>query len=690
MRGERDGAGMSARGGPGTFRGTHYQLRFAVLRTLELLEHQLLAPHRPLTIALESLTLESGQTEKWDVGCEPPLVVTEAKLKPAAADIRAFLTAARTSRATRIELVFAERSGRLHAALEQLETLQAAAADADRFARFVAEKGGKVAELAQLLGPAAFEVLDRIRLINLPDGVLNDELVRRSRALVGDPDERLIDLLVRRFSAGAGQRRRFALGDLLAELAERGFELQLPPGSSVELDGRARAALVVLQRAQAAVPLDVLTQAARATPAGLAELLAPLRADGLLSEDDGLWTLGTLPAPVHAPEESRVLADALEALLAWIDDRHGRASAARGVDAALALSRACAEQHPEAVAPVFRVLDKLLKRRGDKRLVMEVATRSIDASGRVANRSDAMVQAEAIALICGRSWVYQRIGELWKARADGEHSLQLGEQIGWELNSAFAHKCLGRICRMEAEACEEPERSERLADSVRHLKEAIVRFSALRRDVEVGDAWSLLARSRLVGRDLDGARAAVAEAEQRLVDPAEKDYVDLLIVRGDIAAANGERRVAEEDFGRAIELTRERAEHSEMLARALHRRGRLRIDGGRVAAARDDLGQAVAIYRALGDPHLAAASELELMRLDRRLPTRGTEPHPARVLELEPPLVQVHAVYAHEEAVRSRTRGEAALAFRSDATVEHWRQMVELGRRAAAQEDRPW
>src|SRR5436853_3342720 len=95
-------------------------------------------------------------------------------------------------------------------------------------------------------------------------------------------------------------------------------------------------------------------------------------------------------------------------------------------------------------------LDKFLKRLGDKHLVHEVAQLSISAARR-AHRTRREVEGEAHALICGLSWVLQRIGSLAQARAFAEASLKLGEDIGWQRNSAFCKKCIGRLYRMEAE-----------------------------------------------------------------------------------------------------------------------------------------------------------------------------------------------------------------------------------------------
>lgn len=207
---------------------------------------------------------------------------------------------------------------------------------------------------------------------------------------------------------------------------------------------------------------------------------------------------------------------------------------------------------------------------------------------------------------------------------------------------------------------------------------------------EVGDAWSLLARTRLVCGDVAGAVAALEEAEERLVITGDKDFVDMLIVRGDIATAQGEEARADESYRLAFSSGGVGSEFTEMRARALHQRAILRLKQGRRAEAREDFQQAAETYATLKEPLFAALSELELMRMDDRLPERPAHPEVGRLLEVELPLVRVLAVRAHERAIEEQLGDEAALAFRITATTGHWRRMIGQARREAAREDRPW
>jgi len=145
-----------------------------------------------------------------------------------------------------------------------------------------------------------------------------------------------------------------------------------------------------------------------------------------------------------------LLCRALEALLRFIECYKYNTRARDQLQNALALARQCAEARPKSVAAVFMTLDKLLKNWGDKHLVLEIADLCIGAA-RCAPRTRREVEGEAQALICGRSWVFQRIGRLTEALIEAEKSLQLGKDIGWERDTVYCKKCMGRLYRMMAE-----------------------------------------------------------------------------------------------------------------------------------------------------------------------------------------------------------------------------------------------
>src|SRR5262245_53998272 len=149
-----------------------------------------------------------------------------------------------------------------------------------------------------------------------------------------------------------------------------------------------------------------------------------------------------------------VLARALGSHLRYIDEHRNITVVQGRVGNAITLSKQCMVSHPDAVRGIVQTLKRLLKRRGDKNAVLEVAELALDAARR-SGRTDDDVSVEAHAVICGRSWVYQRIERLEEARVYAQKSLDLGEQVSWDRNTACCKKCTGRLLRMDTERQEQ-------------------------------------------------------------------------------------------------------------------------------------------------------------------------------------------------------------------------------------------
>ena len=179
---------------------------------------------------------------------------------------------------------------------------------------------------------------------------------------------------------------------------------------------------------------------------------------------------------------------------------------------------------------------------------MEAAELSIKAAESLPKpRKEEIVDAHAQALICGVSWVYQRLGKYSKARAAAEESFELGEKIKSGKNSAFCSKCRGRLYRMEAEISQDKDRRDaNLRQSIALLEDAIHRFIALYgpMDPEVGDCYSLLGRTYLVAKNFGRAEESIRKAYERIEDRNSKDYFDLVILSGDLEVERGNRRDA--------------------------------------------------------------------------------------------------------------------------------------------------
>ena len=113
-----------------------------------------------------------------------------------------------------------------------------------------------------------------------------------------------------------------------------------------------------------------------------------------------------------------LLSRALDALLAYVEF-HGAPAVTRDqIENVLALAKTN-NVRPDLVARVFGIIQKALKRLGDKRLVWHAAALSLTAAGRE-NRQEQDAKEEALTLICGRSWVLQRVNQLDEAKTDAQ------------------------------------------------------------------------------------------------------------------------------------------------------------------------------------------------------------------------------------------------------------------------------
>ena len=357
------------------------------------------------------------------------------------------------------------------------------------------------------------------------------------------------------------------------------------------------------------VPLEVIARGV-GQPAKEVETTAErLVTTNVATIEDGSARLVDRSAQGITDISDEVVGSALGAMLDFVGHKHrnhARAQMMNAVDLARAADIRIASAH---VSRTFRVLQSLLKSSGNKHLVLDVARRSIAASKVVLGRGSEQVKDEAVAAICGVSWVYQRTGRLAEALVQAQHSLELGRAIRWDRNTAFCQKCLGRLKRMESEAVQDgQQRATLLEASVTLLLKAIDSFTRLQLELEVGDCYSLLARTYLVAGKQQAARDAIREADQRLVEPATKDYLDLRIVEGDLLA-HSNLRSAESVYTEVLaESDDDDAQKSEIFARAYLHRGKVRAALGEEAKALADFQQAAKIWDALGDPAVDSAN----------------------------------------------------------------------------------
>lgn len=689
------GARSGAVGGPSTGHGMNYQIEYAVLLALELISQALGAPYKRFDLRVEPREPGPSGSTEWDLGIGPPETLVEVKLNPTRADMLDWLgrsaQAAQHLADHRFRLLYSRGGGPLLLSIRKMIRIAGeAAGDPDRFRDLVAlEKVKESDVILGRLGQAPHLALRQMETENAPEDLLSRSVRVLARQLAGESGLRpLIDQLFHRLSRAVEDRASVPIRELIADLRGRGLELQAPPELDPDLPVPAAAALAILQTCPTGLPPEVLAQAVPCAGDVLEDNLQWLAREGALRREGAGWTANRLPARVMPRDTPDILARALEALLAYVEThRHGEAGRGQ-VRNAIELARACAGPRPKAAQRVFGVVEKHLKRTGDKHLVLEVAELAIECARRPP-RGDGEARIVAQALICGRSWVYQRILRLDEAKLHADKSLRLGESIRWDRNSAFCKKCIGRLHRMEAEeTADERRRSELLDESVACLEEAIGRFQAMSEfgplDVQVGECLSLLARTQLVAGRLPEARRAASQARRLLPDPATKEYLDLAILLGDLSVAGGDHEAADRLYHEALAPPPEGdTERSEIRARALFQRGLNSVATGRTEPAILDFEAAAAIWRSLDEPRAAARAQWEVVRLAEHLPESVLDR-----LARELPEVRVAAIAIHRER-RETTPGTNALG-RGGPGPEYWEQTVLEARQRAAVEIVEW
>ncbi len=343
-------------------------------------------------------------------------------------------------------------------------------------------------------------------------------------------------------------------------LNEQRLPRSLPaPIRQASLDGSqdASALLFILQHHTDGLPYEVIAAALRWNADKFKNLL-----ERYLDEEAYRLRHECKPAKeardlILRGDGDTLLARTLEELLAYLKQHKSDGLGIRYVEWALILATKCKDSNPRIVRELFNSTERMLKLRGDKHRVLRASRLTIEAA-RQQIRDWEGVKAEAVALICGESWVLQRIGRLDEAMLRADESLKLGESIQWERNTAFCKKCKGRVYRLMGELERDGEKKARFfSQSVSSLKEAIRIFSGMTDwgadCAEVGDCYSLLARTYLVCNQLADARKCLKHASDRLNNPDDKDYLDYTILEGDYACSIGEYDKADEFYGYVIE-----------------------------------------------------------------------------------------------------------------------------------------
>jgi hypothetical protein len=517
----------SASGGPGVFRGTDYQIECATLKALNLIEEQLGQPLRHAFIALEPRVVYQGTVTRWDVRSDPPSVVTEAKANLTKAELEEFLDRLRemNSFEGNVELVFAVRSTPLLSSVKRLSELSIECGPNNaKFDELVAlEKIREAQFILSKLGPNGRNLLPQIVFENLPEGLLKREIESRCRLLCAEHPTGLLDVVSRHLRESAKQRRQLDISELVSSIETEGLSLTRP--TKIELDEiapEAILALAMLEAASTGLPEEVVTDV---TNTGAARLMDLLSVVNWISVGDRVWRLRSLPFKVPIQDRSQLLCRTFESLLNFLNRNETDSRAESQVLNVVSFARVVLNSKPALSLPFFQATEHVVKNLGDRHLLLEISHICIDASARSGGiDAEVCARARAQAMLCGTSWVYQRTDRLQEAHLWAAKSLKLGEDIGWERNTAFAKKCMGRLDRMEAEhhQTSSGDRARLLEASAGKLREAIDMFprvtelGPLDRDRQTGDCYSLLARTYLTARKRSATEDALRHAHQFL------------------------------------------------------------------------------------------------------------------------------------------------------------------------------
>lgn len=682
-------------GGPSTGAGLRYQIHYALLRLLQLFPEVLSFSARNPGIHLEPREVDGVTVTRWDIGFENPREVAEVKLNPTKEDLDQWVERSRAhggQDGVKFLLVYSKGGARRLVALSHLiRVAHECGSDAAKFDALVDLEEIREAEgFLSNLGPHPQSVLTRMKLLHLPDQALDAQIDFYCAVLAGEEHgRRLREMLFTRIAEALTGRASLQVRDLIQAATDAGIHLHSTPEVDVPgLPKEIRDALLLLNKCPVPVPVEILAIAVGSTPEALTGLLEHARGTVLVLE--ATWKLAPLPVALpHAPGD--LCASGLRAILSFIDRNKYHHAGRNQVHNAIALARICASERPEVVARLFITIDKPLKVWGDKHLVLDAAELAIGCARKVPARGRAEAEGEAQAMICGKSWALQRTGRLEEARIAAEKSLQLGEDIGWDRNTAYCEKCIGRLYRIMAEGAPDSGKKREYLDLSRtRLETAIARFSLSSEfgpsHPEIGDCYSLLGRTYLIAQDIPAARECVDKAGRLLSINDGKDYLDLKILEGELMERR-DREVAETYYTDVLKLKREfigDAERSEIAARAYLSRAKNRAAMGKSESAVYDFAKAEELWTRLGEPANAAAATWDRLKMQKLVP-----PSALNVLLKESSLpVRVEVIREHQQRLEAFSGKRTAR--RSEPGIEYWQQLIKLAREKVALQDTQW
>ena len=408
-----------ATGGSAVGAGVTYQVNCAIFLALEKISEVLAEPTEERHLTIEPRVISGGTVTRWDISVDCPEAVIEAKLNPTRADVLEWLDrineGSGQSGERHFRLMYGHGGSSLIRSIDRLRNIAVEAGgnrdklDA-RTALLQETRGTK--EVLTRLTFSPETILRRIALDPFDDASLRRDIRLALGHLVesGAP-QALYDLLFREFQTAMAERKTYRISELIACANTCGITFRpVRPLGARELPPILRAAFFILQTCKSGLPVELLADIVALPGDELLRSLNPYIDRCVVAHDHGTLRLSSLLSPIQHEDGASVLARAFEHVLSSIGQHKGSEAPRFQIPNVIALAKACQRAVPERICRLFLILDKPLKQLGNKKLVLEVAEMAIENSRRASPRTHETAEAEAHALICGTSWVYQRIG----------------------------------------------------------------------------------------------------------------------------------------------------------------------------------------------------------------------------------------------------------------------------------------
>jgi tetratricopeptide (TPR) repeat protein len=553
--------GSARRGGPATYSGANYQTLIAVYETAHLLVSLGAHPEEDTVIAAEPRRFGTDGQIGFDIGIPHLNRNIEVKRAPTRSDVRDFVSSIAddsesTATSGSYDFVHSENSRAVADLTEICRIAQEASTDSD-FADLISRISTAQHELVDLLGTNAWSTARVLRVIhrNIEDTRVQTKWII-DHAYGESLSEAVLDHVARGYSTAAESRQSLRIRDIADELARilgavpLGVPVDLSLLSETSLD-----TLTVLSAIDDPIPLRTLEVVTGASAGEILDELGAFITQTQLGAESAL----ILSSPVRSLRDRRwegTFSRALSDLLRLAHDKSQRDLALTQTGNIAILAERLWQSNPVLVSSVFPVAEKLFKTKGNLQLALTTARLSLRASQKVSptesSITDEQLRNRAQTLICGESWVLQRIGELDEAERIALESQTLGEHLGWARNTSFCLKCRGRLSRIRAESSDPLRRTQLLYESETLLRSAIDAFSEADEfgptHPEVGDCHSLLARTLLTSGQYQDAWTEIGIAQDLLYrERAQKNWADALILEAQMRARESD------EFG-ALEL----------------------------------------------------------------------------------------------------------------------------------------